>query len=321
MSLRTRVVAGVTVLLTCFALLAGFAGPLSAGVATAVPPVPTGLPKAIEATARYVPANTCDPTARPGVVKLGELLTKTYGGSAGITRTCGTDLLATSEHYEGRALDWMHNVRVKADKKEVNATIKWLLATDKAGNEYANARRLGIMYMIWNNKIWGAYRADDGWRDYNGCAKKKAKSLDSTCHRNHVHFSLSWEGAQAATSFWTKTVAAPDFGPCRPADLNWAPRYRHANPAPCPRYPKVTAPAGSSATLKTLVKYSGMELRKGQSGPIVKAVQKVIGAKATGTFDAKTKTKLKSWQAEHDVTVTGTVNAATWRALLADQSN
>jgi len=63
-----------------------------------------------------------------------------------------------------------------------------------------------------------------------------------------------------------------------------------------------------------------MELRKGQSGPIVKAVQKVIGAEATGKFDAKTKTQLKSWQGAHDLTVTGTVNAATWRALLADQS-
>jgi hypothetical protein len=320
MTFPTRLRVGVTAALAGLALLAGAASPMSATAVTRTPPVPTGLLTAIESTARYVPANTCDPAARPGVVQLGGLLTTTYGGSAGISRTCGTDLLATSEHYEGRALDWMHNARVAADKKEADATVKWLLATDGDGNKYANARRLGIMYIIWNNRIWGAYRADEGWRDYNGCAQKTAKSLDSACHRNHVHFSLSWEGAQAATSFWTKTVAAPDFGPCRPADLNWAPRYRHANPVPCPRYPKVEAPAGASATLETLVKYSGMELRKGQTGPIVKTVQKVIGTEATGTMDAKTKTKLKAWQEAHDVKVTGGVNAATWRALLADQS-
>ncbi|MCW2810989.1 MAG: peptidoglycan-binding protein [Friedmanniella sp.] len=294
--------------------------PLMAAAAVPNPPVPAGLPVGAETLASYVPANTCDPVSKPGVVRLGKLLTATYGGSYGIDRTCGTDLLATSEHYEGRALDWMHSVRVASDKAEVDTMLTWLFATDPAGNRYANARRLGVMYVIWNNRIWGAYSADAGWRDYNNCANRTSTSLDATCHRNHVHFSLSWAGAQARTSFWTRTVAAEDFGPCRPADLNWAATYRVANPRPCARYPKVAAPAGASATLRTLVQYSGMELTTGRTGPIVTTLQRVLGVGADGVFGSVTATAVRGYQSRHGLAVTGTVTADTWRALLKEQS-
>ena len=33
---------------------------------------------------------------------------------------------------------------------------------------HANARRLGIMYMIWNRRIWSSYKASSGWRKYSG---------------------------------------------------------------------------------------------------------------------------------------------------------
>ena len=57
----------------------------------------------------------------------------------------------------------MNSVRTGEGQKRASALINWLFAKDKAGRPYANVRRLGIMYMIWNNKIWESYRASDGW--------------------------------------------------------------------------------------------------------------------------------------------------------------
>ncbi len=295
--------------------------PTTAQAATKKPPAATGLPSGIESLARYVPANSCDPVAQPGTVKFAKLLTATYPGTSyGVTRTCGTDALPTSEHYDGRAIDWMNSVRNKKQADQAKAVISWLTATDADGNTYANARRLGVMYVIWNNKIWGAYSTDRGWRAYSSCATHPEKSWDSTCHRNHMHISLSWEGAMGATSYWTKSVATPDYGSCRPKDLNWAAPYTKANPNRCPRYATVKAPKGASATLKTLTTYSGMELRTGSTGPVVKAVQKVVKTTVSGKYDAKTKAAVKKWQTAHDLKANGVVNAKTWRALLKAQA-
>src|SRR4029079_19339391 len=61
------------------------------------------------------------------------------------------------------------------------------------------ARRLGIMYIIWNKHIWGTYAAAQGWRTY------KCSGV-TLCHQNHVHFSFSRAGASGKTSYWTKVV-------------------------------------------------------------------------------------------------------------------
>jgi hypothetical protein len=55
------------------------------------------------------------------------------------------------------------------------------------------ARRLGVMYIIWNGRIWGSYRAAEGWRSYGG----------ANPHTDHVHFSFSRAGALKQTSYWT----------------------------------------------------------------------------------------------------------------------
>ncbi|MCW2868528.1 MAG: peptidoglycan-binding protein [Marmoricola sp.] len=270
-----------------------------------------------EALAAYVPANSCDPTAKPGTTALGELLKATYAGSSyGIDRTCGTDPLPTSEHYDGRALDFFRSVRDPQQKAQVQALVSWLFATDAHGNPYANARRLGVMYLIWNNRIWGSYRASDGWRPYAGCASRTSRAYDTTCHRDHVHLSLSWEGAMKRTSFWTRQVAAVDYGPCREAGLNWAAPYTTARTAPCPSLPRVTAPAGSSALRRTLTTYSGMVLTRGDAGPVVRAVQQAVHTTVDGSFGPMTQAAVRTWQAAHGVTPTGVVAADTWHALL-----
>ena len=311
--LRRLLAAGVCA--TLAVLTAGPALTQSAAAATAVPAAPAGLPAGIEQLADYVPANSCSPTTKPGAAKLGRLLTTTYPGTTfGGARGCGA--LPDSEHHDGRAVDWMTNIRDKKQAAQAKAVISWLLATDEDGNAYANARRLGVMYIIWNNKIWGAYSADRGWRAYSTCADQPSRGWDNTCHRNHMHISLSWAGAMGDTSFWSDEVAAPDFGRCRPKDLNWAYGYKAPNPNRCDRYPKVTAPKGASTLLKTLTTYSGRHLKLGSKGAPVKAVQQALKITAGGTYGASTVAAVKKWQAARDLPITGTVNHTTWRALL-----
>ena len=121
--------------------------------------------------------------------------------------------------------------------------IGWLLARDADGDAFANARRAGVMYLIWNNRIWGSYLGVRGLASVRRLRRAPVPSpYDTTCHRDHVHVSFSWEGAMARTSMWTGTLAAVDYGPCRDADLNWAAPYTGPRTTPCPSYPRVTRP-------------------------------------------------------------------------------
>ncbi len=174
-------------------------------------PPPSGLPLGtpfvgkytgteIEGFARYEAQSTCDPTPKPGTVALRDLLLARYPStsSLGISRSC--DVGGQSEHKEGRAFDWGAEVGNAADVAAVNDFLNALFATDAQGHPFALARRMGIMYVIWNHQIWGAYDANQGWRPYDG----------DNPHTNHVHISMSWAGARAETSFWSGEVLVPE---------------------------------------------------------------------------------------------------------------
>jgi hypothetical protein len=204
-----RVRAALATAALAAALLPAFAaGPAASA---AVVPRSPALPVAIDAFASYQGQTTCSPTAKVGATKLAALLRTTYGSaSIGIPRSCSTG--GQSEHKEGRALDWMLSVRVPAQRAKVQAFLTWLLAPGSDGRPAAMARRLGVMYLGWNNRFWAAYRPDSGWTDLKGCTTDPAKlasGYDTLCHRNHLHISLSWEGALAYTSFWSGTPVAP----------------------------------------------------------------------------------------------------------------
>ncbi len=187
--------ASVRLLLRLTVVLAVLGGLVATATApaTAAPPTP-GFGPAIDSYARYDPERTCDPTAKPGVIGLRDLLNRTYGTHrSGIGRTCGS---GTSEHYEGRALDYSLNVNNAEQLADAEDIITWLLATDEHGNTHAVARRLGIMYIIWNRQIWAAYRPY--WRPY------RCNGTPSSCHTNHIHFSFSWPGARKQTTWWTE---------------------------------------------------------------------------------------------------------------------
>jgi peptidoglycan hydrolase-like protein with peptidoglycan-binding domain len=282
-----------------------------------VPAVPAGLPTRIEDPSPYLKQVSCDPGSKPGAAALAALLVATYPGTtAGIGRPCGTDGIA-SEHYEGRAVDWMTSVREPQGAARAEALIGWLLAPDAQGHAFANARRLGVMYIIWNNRIWGSYSASSGWRPYSTCATHPDPAWDTSCHRNHVHLSLSWAGATGRTSFWTRQVAPVDYGPCRPADLNWAAPHSGRTASPCPSYSSVAAPAGTSAAFAALWRYSGATVGVGSSGPVVTAVQKALGVTADGDLGPVSGAAVSAFRTAHGLRAGTTVDAATWRALLA----
>jgi hypothetical protein len=165
------------------------------------PPATPAFGPWIDAPASYEAPTQCLTTVQPGVQLLQELLTTTYGRTSfGTLRACSGGV-ATSEHNEGRALDFMLSVSNPADAAVARSFLGWLLATDADGHPFANARRLGVMYVIWDKQMWRAY--DPVWKPYTGASE----------HTDHIHISVSWEGARLETSFWRPDLSTS----CDPA--------------------------------------------------------------------------------------------------------
>ena len=245
---------------------------------------PVKLPKELDPVPRYQPQVSCQPGELAGLRKLRSLVLRTYkiGGAGNAARLCNE---GTSEHADGRAWDWMVAVKNPKEKAAAADFIAW--ATRDGGR---NARRLGIMYVIYNQKIWGAYRAGDGWRP----------SYD---HVDHVHVSFSWNGARGNTSFWKGKVQPMDYGPCAVFKNQPGKIFGHANPRPCPAL--VSLPRKSS--------YSTTRL--GDRAASVKVAQRLLDVRQTGVFDAATRRAVLAYQKSHDAPQTGALDETTWVAL------
>jgi hypothetical protein len=167
------------------------------------PPAAPDFGRAIDKYAAFDGQDTCVPKPQPGVVALKDLLIATYGYHVwGIVRDCAIG--AQSEHKEGRALDFGFDYFDNVERTEAEELLAWLLRPDRYGHPNALVRRLGIMYVIWDDRIWKAYQASKGWQDYGPCGGRTGRS----CHRDHIHFSFSRAGAAARTTWWTQSTAA-----------------------------------------------------------------------------------------------------------------
>jgi hypothetical protein len=171
----------------------------SNGSAAAVPLAAAALPPSgsgpLDDLAPYQPQTTCSPPAKPGVVGFQRIVLASFPNtpSFGISRACSVG--GRSEHKEGRAWDWgvaATNPRGRAAAGEV---LRWLFRAGPTGRRWAMVRRLGVMYIIYNRRIWASYRAEEGWRPYVG----------TNPHTDHIHFSFSWAGARKQTSYWDGT--------------------------------------------------------------------------------------------------------------------
>lgn len=182
----------------------------------AVPGVAQQLPEGYDVSPTYEGQAQCDPDAKPGTQRLADLIKATYGQdqTVWIPRAC--DVGGQSEHKEGRALDWMTSVRKPQQRANAEAFLAWLLGPDQFGNPYGNAMRLGVMYIGWNDRIWRGYDVDRGWTELKGCFSRTSSGNDTVCHRDHIHISLTWDGASGRTSFWDGTpMDAPYCAPAR----------------------------------------------------------------------------------------------------------
>jgi peptidoglycan hydrolase-like protein with peptidoglycan-binding domain len=246
---------------------------------------PVTVPSTLDPVPLYQPQVACQPGTPEGVSKLRSLVLTTYGigGSGNTARSCDE---GTSEHADGRAWDWMVAVSNSKQKAAAADFLAWLT---KDGGRWA--RRLGIMYVIYNGKIWGAYRAADGWRTSSG-------------HADHVHISFSWNGAHANTSFWRGKVMPTEYGPCarftgQPAVIRTAPRTTKCWP------------------LVALVKNSSYAITwYGHSSSSVKTAQKALGVTQTGTLDSTTRNAVLAYQKKYDVPQTSVLDKPTWSSLV-----
>ena len=165
-------------------------------------PSSSGFGPAIESP-DYDGQSKCSPDAKPGTLAFQRILYNEFPsiGYGSISRACSIG--GQSEHKEGRALDWPVNAAYPSHRAIAKRVIEWLLAPDRYGNEAAMAKRLGIMYLIWNRRIWGSW---GGWDTYcvqkpRGCVDPEDKDLRSP-HTDHIHFSMSRAGAQMKTTYW-----------------------------------------------------------------------------------------------------------------------
>ena len=157
----------------------------------------------VESYSGYEPQEICTAAPKPGTEYLLRWLVDQYPhtGSSGTLRPCNSG--GQSEHKDGRALDWAVDADQPQEALQAERFLERIFATDRAGNPDALARRMGIMYVIWDDYIYSSYSGGFQKRPYttNICAKPRNCSK-TTRHRDHVHISLSHAGASAQTSFY-----------------------------------------------------------------------------------------------------------------------
>ncbi|WP_457206631.1 hypothetical protein [Nocardioides sp. P5_C9_2] len=191
---------GVVVLLAVLSSLVVCAGLLTV-------PAQAKYAMPVESYARYQPQKACARKDRPGTVALGRWLVARGGVYGGTLRSCSSG--GQSEHKDGRAFDWMLDVRDPDDRALADAFLIEAFADDELGDTDALARRMGIMYVIWNDRMYAAWDGFEPKRYLSsGCRTRKGCSV-TLRHRDHLHVSLSMAGAKGRTSWYVEQALAP----------------------------------------------------------------------------------------------------------------
>ena len=154
----------------------------------------------MEAYADYQPQTRCRRTPRTGILLLADWLTARGGGYGPISRDCSGS--STSEHKESRAFDWLLDARDPADAALAAALLDEVLAPDDTGEPHALARRMGIMYVIWDDTMYASYDAFAPKRYLSSSCRTRRRCSPSLRHRDHMHISLSRKGARGLTSWY-----------------------------------------------------------------------------------------------------------------------
>ena len=163
----------------------------------------------VEAYSSYQPQTKCSAYAKAGAKVLRGWVVPKYGGRPGrIASSCAGG--SVSEHKEGRAVDWMLNARSTTDRARANRFLQRILATGPSGQRHALARRMGIMYVIWNDRMFASYDQfrPKAYRSSSCRNKPLAKCPTTLRHRDHMHISLNRNGGYGRTSFYAGRLPA-----------------------------------------------------------------------------------------------------------------
>ncbi len=171
----------------------------------AVPaPAAAAYESPVEDYAPYQPQTRCRDTPRPGTWELAEWIGRRYDGGAAVASIRACTPGGSSEHEDGRAIDWSMDATDREQRHEVRRFLDRVFATDRDGNVHARARRMGIMYVIWNDHIWASYDRFDRRAYVNGACASAPTCSPTLRHRDHVHVSLSRAGGRGDTSWYTR---------------------------------------------------------------------------------------------------------------------
>ncbi len=175
----------------------------------------------VEPYAGYEPQSVCSPAAKPGTRVLSRHVVATYGGRFGsISRSCAGR--STSEHKEGRAFDWTLNARSAKDRARAARFLQHLTAVGASGEPAELARRMGLMYVIWNDRIYASY---DQFRPRpyrsSSCRNKPLRKCSRTLrHRDHMHVSLTRSGGAGMTSWYVGRVPGAGVPTAEPTPVD-----------------------------------------------------------------------------------------------------
>ncbi len=154
----------------------------------------------LEPYAGYQPQTKCRRHPKPGVLLLADWLVARGGGYGAIFRACAGS--STSEHKESRAFDWVLDARSEADQALATAMLEEIFAPDDTGEPNALARRMGIMYVIWDDHMYAAYDEFVAKRYLSSGCRNRRSCSPTLRHRDHVHISLTRRGARGLTSWY-----------------------------------------------------------------------------------------------------------------------
>ncbi len=154
----------------------------------------------LEPYAGYQPQTTCKQKPKPGVLMLADWLVARGGGYGAITRSCAGS--STSEHKESRAFDWLLDATSETDQALAAALLDELFAPDDTGEPSALARRMGVMYVIWDDHMYASYDAFVAKRYLSSSCRNRRTCSPTLRHRDHLHISLTRQGAKGLTSWY-----------------------------------------------------------------------------------------------------------------------
>jgi hypothetical protein len=160
----------------------------------------------LEPYAGYQPQTTCRHTPKPGILLLADWLVARGGGYGPISRSCAGS--STSEHKESRAFDWLLDASSDTDQALAAALLDEIFAPDDTGAPHALARRMGIMYIIWDDTMYASYDGFVAKRYLSSSCRKRRTCSPTLRHRDHMHISLTRQGAKGQTSWYVAQPSA-----------------------------------------------------------------------------------------------------------------